>query len=103
MASQFRLTIRSTERTRNPSVRLLYSVITAKEFCTSISADLPVARDRSSIGKVLPRMLATPRTTRPHLGMMVNRGHCSTSRTLNTLIPYNCSPSRRNSSNSRRF
>ncbi|MCY1309416.1 hypothetical protein D9M70_595100 [compost metagenome] len=52
---------------------------------------------------VAPRMLATPRTTGCALGSRVNAGHCSTSLTLNTLMPYSCSPLRRNSSNSRRF
>ncbi|MNE81499.1 hypothetical protein D3C80_1781570 [compost metagenome] len=82
------LTMRSTECTRKPWVLVLYSVMITKLLrVSSCSGANPVAIDRSRIGMVAPRMLATPRTTGWDLGSTVSAGHCSTSLTLNTLMP----------------
>src|SRR5689334_16915908 len=95
--------MRSTERTRKPWVLVLYSVMITKGLFLSFNAPEPVAIARSRIGMVAPRMFATPHTTGLDLGISVSWGHCSTSRTLKTLIPYSCWPSRRNNNSSRRF
>src|SRR5690606_15250376 len=87
ISSQYRLTMRSTERTRKPSTRELYSAMITKLFCRSVSGRRPVARAMSRIGMVPPRMLATPHTTLLDLGMLLSRGQGRISLTLNTLMP----------------
>ena len=47
----------------------------------------PIAIDKSITEIVCPRICATPLMYELDFGNEVSRGHCNTSRTLNTLIP----------------
>ncbi|MNT44795.1 hypothetical protein D3C72_1813360 [compost metagenome] len=65
----------------------LYSEMMMKHLLRSWIGRLPIAMLRSITEMVWPRMWATPRTLEFSLGIMVKGGHCSTSRTLKTLMP----------------
>lgn len=83
--------MRSTDSTRKPSVRLLYSVTIIALPRGAPGAVRPRIWPSDNTGMTLPRSEMRPSTPAGMLGVRVISGVFDTSRTLNTLMPK-CSP-----------
>jgi hypothetical protein len=79
--------MRSTDSTRKPSVRLLYSVTIIAAPSGAPAGARPRMTPSDSTGITLPRSEIRPSTPGGMLGVRVMKGVRDTSRTLKTLMP----------------
>ena len=78
--------MRSTPPTRKACTVRLYSVTMMVLRSSGTSGRRPMARDRSTTGRVCPRRLTTPHTELCRCGISVIFGSWTTSCTLKTLM-----------------